>query len=530
MKKVFFFPSHHPSPTSHPKIMLKIVSSALPRASTSLFSSLPLPLQRTFHSSPVFSQQSWDDDPVDDDRPRNARRGLRPTKKVGVKTPPGTIGPPPDEKELARRAEGRILRAERLERKDLTAQLTPTKTCACAPPSFVLTDQQLIRSTSFLDMGGFTQPRHLAFLNTLDPTRKPKDSYEIRVGDSRVRPPEEAYEPHCVYLAVTRYPVRWGHGRATRRECFSGFCKESELAERFQEMNYGKWREEHVKKGSKEVEEAAWFCRSEAKEYIDLAVWPGSPEERSILNKAFFNQVKAYQKKRKLEQEDTTSPTPSSPDEADSLPPPDKALFLPAIENWERPLPPHTDFPLIIPLLTLTLPTRPLASTLARLCNSHPRGLPFYASVPNEDRKDGPAFFRRLLRMRSDRIRTLTSEILEKLQGYGGGFFGLRLSAEDKGRGVEGEDLSEVREAPGGKWAEVKLLEEGSDVWDGIEREMFMSDWQELDQGERWTAKATRAGGEIEAKGGVGASDSSEIGGSQLPPPRDLERPPHLEA
>ena len=81
-------------------------------------------------------------------------------------------------------------------------------------------------------MGGFTQPQHLAFLNTRDPTRKAKDSYDVRIGQNRVRPDSEAYEPHVVYLAVTRYPVKWpGHGRAVRRETFSGFCKESELAQ-----------------------------------------------------------------------------------------------------------------------------------------------------------------------------------------------------------------------------------------------------------------------------------------------------------
>lgn len=318
-------------------------------------------------------------------------------------------------------------------------------------------------------MGGFTQPRHLAFLNTLDPTRKEKDSYALRVGDDRVRPAEEAYEPHCVYLVATRHPVRWGHGRATRRECLSGFCKVSELPQRLKELNYGRWRSEGVKlekvpgMASKRVTvSAGWDCDKATKELLDLTVWPGSPEERSLLNKP------AWRARRNLQKELKTAA------DAQDLPP-----LLPAVDpSWTRPAPPYLDPPAVVPLFTVTLPTRPLAATLARLCNSHPRGLPFIASVPNEDRKDGPPLFRRLLRMRADRTRELTEDIVRKLGGQGGGFFALRLKREDKGRGVEGEALGEDAHAPEKGWAEIRWLEEASPAWNGLERDMLKAGWE----------------------------------------------------
>lgn len=155
-----------------------------------------------------------------------------------------------------------------------------------------------------------------------------------------------------------------------------------------------------------------------------------------------------------------------------------------------------------MPLLTVTLPTRPLASTLARLCNAFERGLPFYASVPNPDRKDGPSFFRRLLRLRANRIQELTATMVDRLQGNGGGFFGIRLGNEDKGRGVEGEMLSEPLAEPQRGWAVVRWLEDDSEGWEGLERENYQSSWESM-SGVRnepgWTDLANPVGVEVEA-------------------------------
>lgn len=56
------------------------------------------------------------------------------------------FNPPPTEKELGKREEMRVKRAERLERKDLTAQLTETKTCMCY--SFITTFSTAIQLIS----------------------------------------------------------------------------------------------------------------------------------------------------------------------------------------------------------------------------------------------------------------------------------------------------------------------------------------------------------------------------------------------
>lgn len=99
-------------------------------------------------------QQSWDDEPEEHEPRRNGgggdpsswraprpqrdapphwargegRDGSAP-KKVHKKQPRVIQHPPLSEETLKRHAEERVRRAERLERKDLTAQLTPVKTC-----------------------------------------------------------------------------------------------------------------------------------------------------------------------------------------------------------------------------------------------------------------------------------------------------------------------------------------------------------------------------------------------------------------
>ncbi|GAA5989536.1 hypothetical protein JCM5350_002099 [Sporobolomyces pararoseus] len=436
------------------------------------FSTSTLSSQISWEDSPDFrssssspSRPSWSA-PKHNDLPNNKRR---------TRMPRVVENQPPTREELERRKQRRIERAERLERKDLTAQLTQVKTY----------------------MGGFTQPKHLHFLNTLDPTRKEKDSYDLRVGPNRIKPSAEAYEPHSVYLAVSRYPIRWGHGRSTRRECLSGFCKTSQLEQRFKELNYGVWKEEEtrmVKLGHGKPKEprttpAHWSCSTDTKEYIDQAILPGSPEERSMLNKPISNRIRAFVKEIERERKRLQEDHPLAEDQDKSVlkelekqhEQVRKELLPPVSKDWTRPSPPFLDHRLIVPLLVVTLPTRPLASTLARLCNGHPRGLPFIASVPNEDRKDGPSLFRRLLRMRSNRILELTKELVYKLQGNAGGLMSLRMNPDDRGRGIEGEGLGkEIREPENG-WAEISWLEEESEIWNGIEKETYIDSWSDLE-------------------------------------------------
>lgn len=70
------------------------------------------------------SQKSWDDDYYDREPPRPPKNKFQ-KQQANIRSPP----PPPTAAELEIRAKRRIQRAERLERKDLTAQMTETKTC-----------------------------------------------------------------------------------------------------------------------------------------------------------------------------------------------------------------------------------------------------------------------------------------------------------------------------------------------------------------------------------------------------------------
>jgi len=107
----------------------------------------------------------------------------------------------------------------------------------------------------------------------------------------------------------------------------------------------------------------------------------------------------------------------------------------------EQYLPTLAETPFWRPLLSLTLSTRPLALTLARLSRSLPRGLPFYSSICNDDRKTHASYSARIQCMRIDRMEDLTVQIAQLLAGARGGFIGVRFSTQEKGRGIGGEGL-----------------------------------------------------------------------------------------
>lgn len=81
-------------------------------------------LNRSFASTSTASQQSWESaNTTVYKETANDRKKSR-QQSQALKPPPMTTP-----EELVRQGERRVQRAERLERKDLTAQLTPTKTC-----------------------------------------------------------------------------------------------------------------------------------------------------------------------------------------------------------------------------------------------------------------------------------------------------------------------------------------------------------------------------------------------------------------
>lgn len=120
-------------------------------------------------------------------------------------------------------------------------------------------------------------------------------------------------------------------------------------------------------------------------------------------------------------------------------PPPPIPSETQAIRN--KYLPTLAETPFWLPLLSLTLSTRPLALTLARLSRARPRGLPFFATICNDDRKTHASYSARLQCMRIDRMEELTVQIAELLAGARGGFVGIRFGVQEKGRGIGGEGL-----------------------------------------------------------------------------------------
>lgn len=120
-------------------------------------------------------------------------------------------------------------------------------------------------------------------------------------------------------------------------------------------------------------------------------------------------------------------------------PPPEISQDIKALR--ERYLPTLNENPFWRPLLSITTSTRPLAVTLARLSRARARGLPFYASVNDDDRKTHESYPARMRNMRIDRMEDLTVRMAELLSGARGGFIGIRFNTQDRGRGIGGEGL-----------------------------------------------------------------------------------------
>jgi hypothetical protein len=145
------------------------------------------------------------------------------------------------------------------------------------------------------------------------------------------------------------------------------------------------------------------------------------------------------------ESEDDEAQEIDKPARKPTTPSPQNFTPLPSIETVrEQYLPTLESKPFFRPVLAITVSTRPIADTLARLSRAHPRGLPFYASISNDDRKYGISFGLRSRNMRLARMRSLSVEIMERLAGLKGGFIGLRFHPLDRGRGIDGEGLEDV--------------------------------------------------------------------------------------
>ncbi|KAJ3719679.1 hypothetical protein DFJ43DRAFT_1031844 [Lentinula guzmanii] len=99
------------------------------------------------------------------------------------------------------------------------------------------------------------------------------------------------------------------------------------------------------------------------------------------------------------------------------------------------------DEPFWRPLIALTVSTRPIAKTLARLSRGLSQGRPFYSIVTPDDRKARASLAGRLRSLRVTRMRTLALEMAQLLAGARGGPIGVRFDEHSRGRGIDGEGL-----------------------------------------------------------------------------------------
>ncbi|KAI8977845.1 hypothetical protein BD414DRAFT_495808 [Trametes punicea] len=148
----------------------------------------------------------------------------------------------------------------------------------------------------------------------------------------------------------------------------------------------------------------------------------------------------------------------------------------PALKRRERYMPTLAKEPFWRPLITVTVSTRPLADALHSTSLALPRGLPFYSSIDPEERKNFWSFNSRMRNLRLNRLQKLTYETAIRLHGRYGGFVGLRLHPQQRGRGWNGESLAD------GIPKEKRMIKVGVGEWYPFAEELkerFLADAEE---------------------------------------------------
>lgn len=127
------------------------------------------------------------------------------------------------------------------------------------------------------------------------------------------------------------------------------------------------------------------------------------------------------------------------------------------------------------PMLALTFTTRPMALTIARLSRGLEKGLPYYASMENDDRKCLSSYSSRMRSMRLKRMHRLTMSLAKALAGERGGLLGVRFNPDERPRGADGAGLEKPIEF------EQRMIEVGVGDWYPLA--------QELKENFEWDAK-----------------------------------------
>lgn len=98
--------------------------------------------------------------------------------------------------------------------------------------------------------------------------------------------------------------------------------------------------------------------------------------------------------------------------------------------------------------------------------------MPYIGVIPLADRKDGKSTFRRITRLRLTRMRSLLKATVLRLEGFHGGFPGLRVTHGDRGKGYKGERLDEGFPE---EFKKIKVL-----MRPGLLPEAEVKDWETL--------------------------------------------------
>ncbi|CAE6393127.1 unnamed protein product [Rhizoctonia solani] len=361
------------------------------------------------------------------------------------------ISHPPTPKEVALIYKRRVEKAERDERVDISMSLTEVKTY----------------------QGGFTQPRVLRGSNWF-----PGGTY-LAKNKVYEKPVDSAYEPHTVYVLESRYPVKTKEqGRPDVPEHIVGVIRTPVWLQFLKHKNSPKvtgnarlsmdaawWP--FLSRRIRKTEPEQWWDKGEDPDQLRLeALGLTESDDPPEPLRAFYKDITQYRPNGSK----IVEPTPPK-----TIMPQAKTRTIGEIRSEYEPM--LEQEPFWRPLVCVTLATRPLANTLVRLCRSLPRGLPFYASIDTHDRKTVVSFPDRMRLLRLRRMRELTVEIARRLEGYYGGFIGIRFNKDDKGRAIRGERLEQPLPDP------LRVIQVGLGGWYEIEKEMELWRLEAMDGG-----------------------------------------------
>ena len=300
-------------------------------------------------------------------------------------------------------------------------------------------------------MGGFTKPKMINVSNWW-----PGGPY-VQRNRTYEPPAADAYLPHTVILLQSRYKVRFGLGRVDTHEFDTFVCREDTLLQAIARHNMLpsntmdnalwpwvrhkseppiKWWKpgenryelraralagEEYKEESGEIipstEELDWTeVKREMRELETKRDWAATLAARSTVAVAGVPMQ--------------NTPVPGTPPNTQARP-----NALPINAHRKRYREELQKQPFWRVLIAVTVPTRPIAMSLARLSLSRDRHLPFHAAMDDFGRKSRESQPGLMLSMRADRVMQLVTEISMKLEGYFGGLVGARFHPDSTGHG-----------------------------------------------------------------------------------------------